>query len=460
VHGVYPNKLKNWPIGGFKARLSANFSVYLGIKRMIFFFFFLLKFVHVNGAQETWTAYVSVSSSPEGSILPFHLSSDLPVLPSIAVKESWVSSVAISPGSDRLYAICSNRISEHKVTVIDIAKNQIIKEISYPQMATDIAISPQGQTGYVTYGKILSAIHLQNDSIELEIPLPADATQIAITPDGKKGYISHHNDHQITVVDLVENKILKSIFLQTPYALGVNPDGKAIYVTADEGIGYVIDPTNDAIVAHFPVGQQPLSLTVNPNANELYVTNFGENTLSVIQLKHNLYTQTTLSVGKGPIAMAVAPDGKMGYVVNATDRTVLPIDLATHIVLSPKQINNSLSHIVITPDQSPIAKFAATFDRFLSFNFDASMSKSPIGKILEYIWVFEPPSEPDFSATTRNPLITHQFGTPGSYPVTLTVINSAGTSTTQVFTGKTMSRNGSPLAKTVETVSVPWPPIN
>jgi DNA-binding beta-propeller fold protein YncE len=408
--------------------------------------------------QGAWIAYLSISSLSEGSILPFSLSPEQSSPPSITLKESSSYSLAISPNNTRLYAIGSNGVSGHNVVVIDIAKNQLIKEIPYPEIPTDIAISPTGQTGYVIYGNVLSEINLQNDSIELEIFLPADATQVAITPDSKKGYITHNKNNQITVVDLVKNKILKSIVVQKPYALGVNPNGKAVYVTTDENTGYVIDPTSDTIVAHFQVGQQPQALAVNPNANELYVTNFGDDTLSVVQLKDPNYTQTTIPVGKGPKAIAVAPDGKMAYVVNATDRTVLPIHLATHTALHPKPVNNSVSNIVITPDQSPVASFSAAFAEFLSFNFDASASKSPVGAIAEYLWVFEPPSAPNPTATTTNPLITHQFGTPGEYPVTLTAVNSAGTSIDQIFTGKTMSRNGSPLATTVGTVSVPWPP--
>ena len=56
--------------------------------------------------------------------------------------------------------------------------------------------------------------------------------------------------------------------------------------------------------------------------------------------------------------------------------------------------------------------------------------------------------------TTATPTIFHVYAAPGSYPVTLTVTDSSGTSTTKVFTGQTMSRNGGPSATTTHTVTI------
>jgi PKD repeat protein len=44
---------------------------------------------------------------------------------------------------------------------------------------------------------------------------------------------------------------------------------------------------------------------------------------------------------------------------------------------------------------------------------------------------------------------------PGSYTVTLTLSDADGTSTTQVFTGQTVSLNGGPGAKSTHTVTIP-----
>ena len=52
------------------------------------------------------------------------------------------------------------------------------------------------------------------------------------------------------------------------------------------------------------------------------------------------------------------------------------------------------------------------------------------------------------------------YAHPGSYTVRLTVTNSAGTSTTQVFTGQTVSNQGGPQATTTHTVAVATPTVS
>ena len=56
--------------------------------------------------------------------------------------------------------------------------------------------------------------------------------------------------------------------------------------------------------------------------------------------------------------------------------------------------------------------------------------------------------------TTTSPTVTHTYATVGSYKVTLTVTNAQGTSTTQVFTGQTVSNNGGPAAATSQNVTI------
>jgi PKD repeat protein len=105
----------------------------------------------------------------------------------------------------------------------------------------------------------------------------------------------------------------------------------------------------------------------------------------------------------------------------------------------------------ITPDQAPVASFTATAGAAgAATSFDASASKVAYGTISSYAWSFGDGS----TATTSTPTVTHTYAARGSYTATLTETDSAGTSTTQVFTGQTMSRNGGPSAQTTRAVAV------
>ena len=48
--------------------------------------------------------------------------------------------------------------------------------------------------------------------------------------------------------------------------------------------------------------------------------------------------------------------------------------------------------------------------------------------------------------TASGPTVAHTYARGGSYAVTLTVTDSAGTSINRVFTGQTVSNNGGPSA--------------
>ena len=323
-------------------------------------------------------------------------------------------------------------------------------------MPLDIVISPSGLVGYVISGQQLTQIDLTNNQIVSQLALSFDASQLAVTPDGKKAFISHHTDNRISVVDLTNNLKIKTISIKKPYAMGIDPTRQnQIYVTTGmENCPAALDVKTGDVVKKFRVGNYPRSLAVNPNGNEVYVGNFEDNTVSLIQIQKGEQNNTReIPVGMGPISIAISPDGNTGYVNNVLDGTITSIDLSTHTVLSNDPIDPALFGIAITPDQCPIASFqAVSFDGFLTYSFDASSSITPVGEIATYTWNFE-----GYPVTTTSPFISYEFGTPGTYPVTLTVTNSGGTSTTQVFTGKAMNRNGGYLAQATGSVTIPWP---
>jgi YVTN family beta-propeller protein len=79
-----------------------------------------------------------------------------------------------------------------------------------------------------------------------------------------------------------------------------------------------------------------------------YVTNYGDNTISVIDTNTNLVL-ATIPVGTTPDAVAVTPDGTRIYVTNLGSNTVSVIDTATNLVLTTFDMNQPTS-VEISPD--------------------------------------------------------------------------------------------------------------
>jgi hypothetical protein len=117
-------------------------------------------------------------------------------------------------------------------------------------------------------------------------------------------------------------------------------------------------------------------------------------------------------------------------------------------------LSNRTRGIAVTPDQAPTARFTATSNGIV-VSLDASASSSPYGTIATYAWDFGDGS-PVQKVTV--PQITYSYAKVGTFTVTLTVTNTQGTSTTQTFTGKTVSNNGGPSAQSSQQITLDFAP--
>jgi hypothetical protein len=107
--------------------------------------------------------------------------------------------------------------------------------------------------------------------------------------------------------------------------------------------------------------------------------------------------------------------------------------------------------VAFTPDQAPVAQLSVTPNVVgQPSSFDASASTVAFGTIASYSWNFGDGT----TATTTSPTTTHTYTSPGTYNASVSETSSGGTSTTQVFTGQTVSQNGGPQAVASASVDV------
>jgi YVTN family beta-propeller protein len=131
--------------------------------------------------------------------------------------------------------------------------------------------------------------------------------------------------------------------------------------------------------------------------------------------------------------------------------TVKVVNTATNAVTATILVGTAPFGVAVTPDQAPVARFTITpAPTGQPTTFDASASAVMFGGIATYAWNFGDGT----TATTTTPTTTHVYTTPGTHTVTLTETSTGGTSTTEVFTGQTMSRNGGPQAVATHTVTI------
>ena len=175
--------------------------------------------------------------------------------------------------------------------------------------------------------------------------------------------------------------------------------------------------------------------------------------MSVISTATNTVI-ATIPVGANPYGVAVTSNGATAYVSNSGSGTVSVINTATKLVTATITVGTNPWGVAVTPDQAPHARMTVTpAEAGQGTAFDASGSTVEYGTIASYQWSFGDGT----TQVTTAPIVSHTYNAAGAYTVTLTETSSGGTSTTRVFTGQTVSRNGGPGARTTAAFSVPMP---
>jgi YVTN family beta-propeller protein len=277
---------------------------------------------------------------------------------------------------------------------------------------------------------------------------------IAIAPDGATAYVTSAAGGTLTPISLSSDSPGTAISLTgctTPSAVAILPDGTTAYV-ACSGNGKVVPVTltNGSVGSPISVGSSPDALGVLPAGTTVYVANGASSSVTPIDVSTNT-AGSAISVGTSPAGVAVSPDGKTVYVTNAGDDTATPIAVSSGSAGTAIAVGGGPVGVAFAPDQAPTAWLAVTPGApGASTHFDASSSSVDYGTVAVYSWDFGDGS----TASGSSPTIDHVYAAGCSYTVKLTETTSGGTSTTQVFTGQTVSRHGSPAAQATQVVAV------
>jgi YVTN family beta-propeller protein len=362
----------------------------------------------------------------------------------------------------------------------------------------NVAISPDGTTALVTQSgnsAVTAVSTVTNAVTKARIPVGSGPYAVAISPDGTRAYVANQLANSVSVIDMSTLATVGSaIGVGTePSAVAVTADGSEVLVAnQDSSSVSVISTSTDAVVATIGVTGSPQSITVSPTQRIAYVSNSGSETVSEISTASNT-VMSTISLSGQPGDVAVTPSGNDIYVssgsyyqefdtsTNAQVAKILDSNQPV-LVISPdgsEVITDSLgagmteistasnsvaasgfgssngpAGLAIPPDQAPIAKLSVTPQPAGSAtSLDASASTGPTSPIVSYAWNFGDGG----TSTTTGATTTHVYANPGTYTASVTETDAVGTSTTRVFTGQTVSRNGGPGAEAQSTFTVPPP---
>lgn len=393
-----------------------------------------------------WDAIVS-ATTPNGVAL-FNTTTNsfdafIPLLP------SSLASV-MTPDGKIIYTADS---SIPGVTVIDAATHAILTNIptSVGPGAFDIIVNPSGTRVYLSnnLSGFVTVVDTATNTVVTDIFVGQNLGPLSITPDGSTVYVSNFTYGNVTAIDTATNVLGISISTGiTPGMISITPDGtKAFVCNLFSDTISVIDLASQTVVNSIasPSGAGPYGSSILPNGLTMYVANLNNSTVSVVDVASEMITDTiVLPVELRPFWVASTPDSKTVYLINESNNQLTPIDVATNTVGVPfGEVATNLQDIVISPDPAPVAQFTFVPQPIgVATLFDASPSLSPIGTIVSYGWDFGD----GVTTMTSSPFIAHTYNASEVFTVTLTVTNSAGTSTGKVFSSRFMSNAGAPSA--------------
>jgi YVTN family beta-propeller protein len=124
---------------------------------------------------------------------------------------------------------------------------------------------------------------------------------------------------------------------ESPNDIAIDPNTKKVYVTNfGNNTVSVINGTIDKVMRNVTVGESPSGIAIDPNTQKVYVANTVSNTVSVIDEKNiNLskgpflkdqYNRVGIKVDKSPNGIAIDPATQKVYVANTDSDTVSIID--------------------------------------------------------------------------------------------------------------------------------------
>jgi YVTN family beta-propeller protein len=412
-----------------------------------------------------WTAYVATEgnfNNPSDTITPIDTATNTAGAP-VTVGSTPVR-IAITPNGATAYVVNQG---SNSVTPVTTSTGVAGTPVPVGNSPSAIAITPDGSTAYVANsgtldapGDTMTPINLATGTAETPIAVGSFPSSIGITPNGATAYVTSLLTGSVMPVDLATGTPGTPIRTGggLPESIAITPNGTTAYVM--NGFPGTVTPIALATGTAgtpitVPIGPQAIAMA--PDGKTVYVASSQDESVMGYVTPIDVVTNTAgtpIAAGVGADSIGITPDGATAYVgdaLNVGNGTVTPVDLATGTAGTAITTGPGPLDVAITPDQAPVAHLAVTPGApGQASAFDASASTVATGRIVSYAWSFGDGS----SAVTTAPQTTHTYAAAGTFTASVTETDSAGTSTTQVFTGQTMSRNGGPQATAAAKVTI------
>lgn len=283
-----------------------------------------------------------------GRLRPMQMRPGVPIAVVLAVAVFVFSAACrrkTSPPTAKVYV--TNEDSGD-VSVVDVAKNEVVRTIAVGKRPRGARVSPDGRKLFVAVtgspkgggrehdeaADGIAVVDLERGAVERVLPAGPDPEAFDVSADGKTLYVSNEDDAQIAVVDVAAGKIVRSIAVgREPEGVSIAPDGRHVYVASEASseIDVILVSTNE-VVARIPTANRPRTVMFDRSGGRALVTAELGGTIHVVDARsHALVGAPVKTGGQGvkPMGIALSPDGARAYVTNGREGSIAVIDVAS-----------------------------------------------------------------------------------------------------------------------------------
>ena len=264
--------------------------------------------------------------------------------------------VIFSPDHKQLITASLGFAGVH-LTTLDVASHKVIQNLELDKVWNGLAFSPDGKTLYVSGGNSAKLMSFGYDAgrltkaSEQKAPEFSFISGVAVHPDNGTIYALNEAFNQVYALQPGSLKLIAAVNTgSNPHSCCFGEDRRHLYISnwGSNSIT-VIDTKTNAHVRDIRVGIRPNDLALSPDGR-LFVTCAGDNTVHIIQTRSvekaqagptratrppegvrevlNTSLEPTELEGSTPEGVSVSPDGKTLFVANADNNSVMVADIS------------------------------------------------------------------------------------------------------------------------------------
>lgn len=235
--------------------------------------------------------------------------------------------------------------SGNQVIAVDAATDKITATYTGVENPHGLVATPDGE--YLIAGSLsetplkkgepadkknskLFFIHPAHGHVMSTIPVAGWTHHQAITPDGRFVLSTHGLRGKISVVDLQQNKVVRTVATgPAPNYTLISKDGKRAYVsnTGNNSISE-IDLSSWKVTRSLEAGPAPEHMVFSRDESTIFVTNPPAGNISAVSVKTGKIVNT-FAIGKSVHGLDIGDDGKTLFASSIKGDKLVAIDTAT-----------------------------------------------------------------------------------------------------------------------------------